>query len=91
MSLLSPASLPTVLRRGAAVAALAVLVTVGGASVAGAAAAPSDQDLAYITSNGQTNLAEITIGAIALDRGSNAETLELATMTVADHTAALAS
>lgn len=83
-------SLPTVLRRGAALAALTAVVTLGGASAASAAAAPSDQDLAYITSNGQTNLAEITIGAIALDRGSNAQTLELATMTVADHTAALA-
>lgn len=82
-------SLSTVLRRGATAAALAALVTVGGASAA-LAAAPSEQDLAYAASNAQTNLAEIAIGTLALERGSNAETLELAEKTLADHTAALA-
>lgn len=83
-------SLSARLRRGAAVAALAAMVTVGGASAAAAAAAPSDQDLAFITSNGQTNLAEIAIGELALDRGSLPSVLDLAEMTLADHTAALA-
>lgn len=55
-----------------------------------AAAAPSDQDTTYLTSNMQTSLAEITIGNLALAKSDDAGVRELATMTITDHTAALA-
>ena len=61
---------------------------VSGTSVA--VAAPSTQDTDYITTNGQTNLAEITIGQLALQRAQNTATRELAQMTLTDHQAALA-
>jgi putative membrane protein len=71
----------------------AVAAVVGGLSLfsGGAALADTgDQDAAYVVSNGQTNLAEITIGQLALDRSSDDDVLMLAKMTYDDHTAALA-
>lgn len=70
-----------------ALGAAALMAVVGAGSVA---AAPNDQDLSYITSNGQTNLAEIALGQLALDRAQNDSTRELAQMTLTDHQAALA-
>jgi len=73
---------------GIAAFAVSATLTVSGASLA--VAAPSSQDTAYITSNGQTSLAEITIGELALERAKNESTRELAQMTLVDHQAALA-
>jgi putative membrane protein len=72
---------------GIAALAISAALTVSGASVA--VAAPSSQDTDYITTNGQTNLAEITIGQLALQRAQNDETRQLAQMTLTDHQAAL--
>jgi len=72
---------------GAAALALAVVMSAVGAGTA--VAAPNDQDEAFITSNGQTNLAEIAIGQLALGRAQNESTRELAQMTLTDHQAAL--
>lgn len=81
----------TVMHRIAAGIAAATLAGVMFIAAAGsAAAAPNDQDTSYITSNGQTNLAEIAIGELALDRAQNTSTRELAQMTLTDHQAALA-
>lgn len=72
------------------IAALAV----AGAAVLGAAgsaaADTNDQDATFITANAQTNLAEITLGQLALDRAQYDSTRELAQMTLTDHQAALA-
>lgn len=81
----------TMLRRivvGAAALTVSGAVSVSGAGVA--VAAPNAQDSAYVTTNGQTSLAEITIGQIALQRAQNTATRELAQMTLSDHQAALA-
>jgi putative membrane protein len=72
---------------GIAVIAISAALSVSGASVA--VAAPSSQDTDYITANGQTNLAEITIGQLALQRAQNDATRDLAQMTLTDHRAAL--
>ncbi len=69
-------------------AATGVLLLFGGGTAG--AAAPSDQDVDYITSNGQTNLAEIALSDLVLERSSNPQARELATMTGTDHRAALA-
>jgi putative membrane protein len=69
--------------------AVAGVMSVAAAGHAGAAA-PNDQDSSYITSNAQTNLAEIAIGELALERAQNESTRELAQMTLTDHQAALA-
>jgi predicted outer membrane protein len=66
----------------------AALIGLPGAALA--AAAPSAQDTTYLTSNMQTSLAEITIGNLALTKSDDKGVQELADMTVADHTAALA-
>jgi putative membrane protein len=72
---------------GATVAVLATSAIIG----AGAAqAAPSSQDSAFLADNEQTNLAEQTIGAIALQRGQDSATKDLAQKTVTDHQAAQA-
>jgi putative membrane protein len=73
---------------GIGTVAIAAVLTVSGAS--GAVAAPSQQDTDYITSNGQTSLAEISIGELALHRAQNDAIRELAQMTLTDHQAALA-
>jgi putative membrane protein len=74
--------------RGIAVTLAVSAITVSGASIA--VAAPNSQDTAYVTSNGQTSLAEIAIGQLALQRAQNDATRELAQMTLADHQDALA-
>ena len=61
-----------------------------GPSTAFAATTASDQDQTFMTKNAQTDLAEITIGQIALQRSSSAQVKELATKTTADHQDALA-
>jgi putative membrane protein len=71
-----------------AVVTAAALVGLPGAAIA--AAAPSAQDTTYLTANIQTSLAEIAIGNLALTKSDNDEVLELADMTIKDHTAALA-
>ncbi len=58
--------------------------------VASAHAAASGQDSTFVTGNEQTNLAEITIGQLALQRSSNTAVRQLATMTISDHQAAQA-
>jgi len=73
---------------GITAVAISAALTVSASSVA--VAAPSSQDTNYITSNGQTSLAEITIGELALERAQNDATRELAQMTLTDHQAALA-
>ncbi|MGS0687320.1 DUF4142 domain-containing protein [Nakamurella sp. GG22] len=73
---------------GAAAITMMGVLTLGAAGAA--AADTNDQDLAFITANGQTNLAEIAIGKLALERAVNDSTLELAQMTLTDHQAALA-
>ena len=62
--------------RGIAVTLAVSAITVSGAGIA--VAAPNSQDTAYVTSNGQTNLAEIAIGQLALQRAQNNATRELA-------------
>ncbi len=74
--------------------ACAATVIAGGATLAfgagAAAAAPSAGDNAFLVANEQTNLAEITIGTLALQKATTTEAHDLATMTVADHQAAKA-
>jgi putative membrane protein len=77
-------------RIAAGIAVLAVSATLSISGAGMAAAAPSSQDTDYITTNGQTNLAEITIGQLALERAQNDATRALAQMTLTDHQAALA-
>jgi putative membrane protein len=50
-----------------------------------AAAAPSAQDKAFMTSNAQTNLAEIAAAKIALSRSHSPDIRNLATTMLADH------
>ena len=81
----------TVLRRivvGMAALTVSATVSVSGAGIA--VAAPTSQDTDYVITNGQTNLAEITIGRLALQRAQNDATRKLAQVTVSDHQAALA-
>ena len=59
-------------------------------STAFAATSVNDQDQTFMTKNAQTDLAEITIGKIALQRSTSAQTKDVATKTMADHEAALA-
>ena len=66
----------------------AALAALGVASPA--SAAPTAQDSAFVMSNEQVNLAEITIGNIALQRASSTSARDLATKTISDHQAAKA-
>ncbi|MHA3702674.1 DUF4142 domain-containing protein [Jatrophihabitans sp. YIM 134969] len=70
----------------------AVLALTAGATLAfGAApasAAPNQVDGTFLVANEQTNLAEITIGTLALQKATTSEVRDLATMTVNDHKAA---
>ena len=70
-------------------AVVAVLVPATGA-LAAPAATVSRTDAAFMRGNAHTDLAEITIGGIALDRSADNAVRELATVTVSDHTSALA-
>jgi putative membrane protein len=55
-----------------------------------AAAAPSAQDTTFLKSNEQVNLAEITIGTIALQRATTTTARSVATVTISDHKKAMA-
>lgn len=72
--------------------ACAATLIAGGATLAfGAApasAAPNAVDSTFLVGNEQTNLAEITIGTLALQKATTSEARALATMTVADHQSA---
>ncbi len=76
-------------RRLAAVAAgsLGLLLI---APITGASAAAPAADSSFAKGNEQVNLAEITIGNIALQRASSQSVRDLATKTIADHQAAQA-
>ena len=50
-----------------------------------AAAAPTGQDVSFLKSNEQVNLAEITIGTLALQRATSSTARSVATRTVSDH------
>lgn len=82
-----------VLAGGALVAGPGVAAaTTGIAPVAAvfAVAAPSDQDATYLKANAQTNLAEIALGNLTLQKSANQQARDLATKTKSDHQAALA-
>ena len=75
------------------VAGTSLMISLGAATSAQAAtsaAAASATDLTFVHDNAQTDLAEITIGKIALNRAQSAAAKDLATTTIADHQAALA-
>lgn len=71
------------------IAAMAVAGAAALGAAGSAAADTNDQDLAFIQANAQTNLAEITLGELALERAQYDSTRELAQMTLTDHQAAL--
>jgi putative membrane protein len=78
--------------RATAVLGSVAVGTVAAASVLlapSATAAPSAQDVTYLKSNEQVNLAEITIGTIALKRATTATARSVATMTISDHQKAM--
>ena len=70
--------------------AVAGVVLLGGSGQALAAAAPSSQDVTFMKANEQTNLAEITVGTIAMSKAQDQQTRDLASTTVSDHKAAQA-
>lgn len=80
------------LRTRSVLSACATTVLVGGTvlafGVTPASAAPNAVDSQFLVFNEQTNLAEITIGTLALQKATTSEARDLATMTVADHKAA---
>ena len=55
-----------------------------------AAASPTAQDASFLKGNEQVNLAEITIGTIALQRATTATARSVATVTISDHQKAMA-
>ena len=55
-----------------------------------AVAAPTAQDVSFLKGNEQVNLAEITIGKIALQRATSATARSVATVTISDHVKAMA-
>lgn len=61
------------------------------AVAAGASVAPSAQDTAFLQANAQTNLAEIALGNLALEKSQHQQTRNLATTTLRDHQAAQAN
>jgi putative membrane protein len=71
------------IRRAAAVAGVATLLLVPATA---AAAAPSDQDTAYLRAAHQSNLAEIATGRLAQQKAESDEVKELGERWVADHT-----
>jgi putative membrane protein len=71
------------IRRAAAVAGVATLLLVPATA---AAAAPSDQDTAYLKAAHQSNLAEIATGRLAQQKAESDEVKELGERWVADHT-----
>jgi putative membrane protein len=79
------------LATGAAVAVLSVsgLGVATGAASAAATAKPSAQDVTWMTTNAQTDLAEISLGTLVASKSTNADTLSLAKVTKSQHTMAL--
>jgi len=77
---------------GAAMAVLSVsglgLVATGAAD-ASATVKPSTQDVTWMKSNAQTDLAEISLGTLVASKSTNADTLSLAKITKSQHTTAL--
>jgi putative membrane protein len=77
------------MRKTVTAAALAGMFGLASVAVAGTASAAtpslSAQDRAFMQSNQQSNLAEITIGQLALRRAQYPATRELATRTLGDH------
>ncbi|MFU8872458.1 DUF4142 domain-containing protein [Micromonospora sp. SL4-19] len=63
-----------------------VVVGVAPAAAAQAAAQPSTQDTQYLQALHQVNLAEITMGNLAQQKGQNAQVKELGKQFVTDHT-----
>jgi putative membrane protein len=74
---------------GSTIAGAAALLLAAGPAAAAATSGPSSQDTSYIASNAQTNLAEVALATIVLDRSQNPQSRELATMTMNDHQQAL--
>ncbi len=66
----------------------ATVAVIGSAPAANAA--PTASDKAFAMANEQVNLAEITIGSIALQRSHSVTVRALATKTISDHEAAMA-
>ena len=67
--------------------ALASVGLVGlAATAANAAPSASSQDQTFVTSNAQSNLAEIALGKLGEQRGQDAATHRLAAVTLSDHT-----
>ena len=64
----------------------AAVVSVAGAGAAGAQAdAVNDQDKTFLKSQQETNLAEISLGKVAIERATSEKVRELATKLVSDH------
>jgi putative membrane protein len=81
------------MRKFAAAAATAVLSVSGlglaaTSSTAGTMKA-SSQDVAWMTANAQTDLAEISLGTLVASKSTNADTLSLAKVTKSQHKLAL--
>ncbi len=57
-------------------------------ATAHAAPAVSSVDETFMTANEQSNLAELSLGALTQQRSSNQQSLDLASMTIKDHTTA---
>ncbi|GGL91591.1 DUF4142 domain-containing protein [Nakamurella endophytica] len=77
------------IRRVVTVAAVSTLALTGGA-LAATAAEPNQQDADWLVANTQTDLAEITLGNLALQKAQTDEARELAQKTKSDHETALA-
>jgi putative membrane protein len=85
LSLMEVGTMRKAITTAVAVAMMAAFSTIG---IGAAQAAASTQDSAFLADNEQTNLAEQTIGALALQRGQDSATKTLAQMTITDHQAA---
>lgn len=70
-------------------AALSAVTVAAVSSAPAANAAPAASDKAFAMANEQVNLAEITIGTIALQRSNSSTVRSLATMTISDHKKAM--
>lgn len=78
---------------GTAVIALTAVMGAGTAeavTVGPATAKPSAQDVTWMKSNAQTDLAEIAIGKLAMARSHNADLLKVAKVTMENHETVLA-
>jgi putative membrane protein len=78
---------------GTAVIALTAVLSAGAAGAAtvrGATAKPSAQDVAWMQSNAQGDLAEIAIGKLAMAKSHDADLLKVARVTMQNHATVLA-